>query len=277
MLQKLMQTLPALSDLRTLADHEVADYQTHGWTILRNVCAPDEIEVFASAIREATIEHNRETRPLAERDTYGKAFLQTMNLWRLDPVVAAFTLAPRFGHIAAQLLGCEGVRLYHDQSLFKEPGGGPTPWHQDAFFWPLRGERTVTMWMPLVDISAEMGSMSFADESHETGIVTSDLGISDQSEAYFQGYIDGAGYRVRTPGPMAAGDATFHNGITFHRAPGNPTDRVRAIMTVIFVADGEVVQAPSNANQSVDLHQWIPGVWPGQPVASELNPLVFPA
>ena len=44
---------------------------------------------------------------------------------------------------------------------------------------------------------------------------------------------------------MKAGDATFHSGLTLHRAPGNPTDRVRAVMTVIYIAEGEVVQQPN--------------------------------
>ena len=60
--------------------------------------------------------------------------------------------APRFAEVAARLLGVEGVRLYHDQGLFKEPGGGPTPWHQDGYYWPLDTERTITLWMPLVDV-----------------------------------------------------------------------------------------------------------------------------
>jgi len=31
-------------------------------------------------------------------------------------------------------MGVQGVRLYHDQALIKEPGGKPTPWHQDYYY-----------------------------------------------------------------------------------------------------------------------------------------------
>ncbi len=72
-----------------------------------------------------------------------------------------FTLSPRFAELAAGLVGVPGIRLY-DQALFKEPGGGITPWHQDQGYWPLRGCVPVTKWIPLVDVTAEMGgSMSF--------------------------------------------------------------------------------------------------------------------
>ena len=40
---------------------------------------------------------------MEERDTYGKAFLQSFNLWRVDPVVADFVRSPRFARVAAAL------------------------------------------------------------------------------------------------------------------------------------------------------------------------------
>src|SRR6185312_10791097 len=120
-------------------------------------CSPEEIARYREVIVDATMRHNSETRPLEERDTYGKAFLQVMNLWTVDERVKPFVLSRRFAGIAAQLMAVDRVRLYHDQALFKEPGGGHTPWHQDQFYWPLASDRTITMWMPLVDISAIMG------------------------------------------------------------------------------------------------------------------------
>lgn len=266
-------TLPPLDHPYTLSEDSISAYRENGWVLLREVCTPEEADVYGNLIRDVAMAHNRETRPLEERDTYGRAFLQIMNLWRLDERVASYTLAKRFAGIAAKLLGVEKVRLYHDQALFKEPGGGHTPWHQDGFFWPIDQSQTVTMWMPLVDVSAEMGSMSFADGSHREGILSLQQGISDNSEAYYEGYIAGAKLPVRTSGAMKAGDATFHSGVTLHRAPGNPTDRVRAVMTVIYLADGLTIREPQNANQQADLG-WFGGQKPGEVVASEMNPLL---
>src|SRR5271165_3910931 len=154
-------SLPRLDDTRTIPPADIAKFRQDGWLLVRDLCHADEVEVYGDLIRDVTIANNNETRPMAERDTYGRAFLQTMNLWRMDQRVAAYTLSKRFAGVAAQLLGVERVRLYHDQSLFKEPGGGHTPWHQDGWYWPVRHDKSVTMWMPLVDVPADMGSMSF--------------------------------------------------------------------------------------------------------------------
>ncbi|MHB8637970.1 MAG: phytanoyl-CoA dioxygenase family protein [Fimbriimonadaceae bacterium] len=269
-----VDSLPRLDDAFALPADAITAYRKRGWTLVRDLCHANEIAVYGDAIKEATIANNNETRPIEERDTYGRAFLQTTNLWQMDKRVAEYTLSKRFASVAAQLLGVDRVRLYHDQSLFKEPGGGHTPWHQDGWYWPVRHDRSVTMWMPLVDISAEMGSMSFADGSNLAGLI--DLGgqISDQSEAFFDGFVMGRRLPITTSGPMKAGDATFHSGLTLHRAPGNPTNQVRAVMTVIYLADGEVVQTPRNPNQENDLRVWFPGLKAGDPVASPLNPMI---
>ncbi len=263
-----------LMDTYSILDSDLKAYGENGWVLLREVCPPDEMRVYGPAIRKAAMRHNTETRPLEERDTYGRAFLQVMNLWRVDPVVAQFTLAKRFAGIAAQLLGVDKVRLYHDQALFKEPGGGHTPWHQDGFFWPLRQDRTVTMWMPLVDVPAEMGTMSFADGSHAEGMISLEEGISDNSEAFYEGFVRGRRFDVRTSGAMHAGDATFHSGLTLHKAPGNPMNTVREVMTVIYFADGEIIQEAGNDFQANDTASWFPGLKSGDLAASELNPVL---
>jgi ectoine hydroxylase-related dioxygenase (phytanoyl-CoA dioxygenase family) len=266
--------LPVLDSPYRVDPEQLEDFRHCGWVKLKKLLSPDEVEGYGPAIQAAAMQHNRETRPLEERDTYGKAFLQVMNLWRVDPLVAQFTLSKRLAGVAAQLLGVKRVRLYHDQALFKEPGGGHTPWHQDGYFWPMDQSQTVTLWMPLVDVSEEMGSMSFADGSHADGLIPIGSGISDETEAFYAGYVAGRRFPVRTSGAMAAGDATFHSGLTLHRAPGNPTNRVRAVMTVIYIADGQRIREPQNPNQVNDLRTWFPNQVAGEVIDSEFNPLI---
>lgn len=111
------------------------------------------VKEYETIISDLVRELNDQDKPLEERDTYGKAFIQIGNVWEKDESVRQFVLARRFAKIAADLMGVEGVRIYHDQALFKEPGGGHTPWHQDQIYWPLDTEHTITMWMPLVPIA----------------------------------------------------------------------------------------------------------------------------
>ncbi|MFT3742832.1 MAG: phytanoyl-CoA dioxygenase family protein [Pyrinomonadaceae bacterium] len=248
-------------------------FQADGHVLLRSVLTAKEIAAFAPAIHQASFRHNAETRDLDERDTYGKAFLQTTNLWRVDDVVKAFVFARRFAQIAADLLGVERVRLYHDQALFKEPGGGATPWHQDQYYWPLATDRTITMWMPLVDIDETMGMITFASGSHRDAVIEN-IAISDESDDILARYLEEKAYLVAKADKMAAGDATFHLGTTIHSADSNRSNRLREIMTIIYFADGARIARPENKHQQADLNAWLNGISTGEPADGPLNPIL---
>lgn len=267
------QPLPELSSDYSLTEANVADYRRDGHVTLRGLCSQEEIAALRPAVLAAVRRLNTESRPMDQRDTYGKAFLQTMNLWRQDEACARFTLSKRFARVAAKLMGVERVRLYHDQALFKEPGGGHTPWHQDQYYWPLDC-KTVTLWMPLVNADSEMGTMHFASGSHDEGYLEA-IGISDASEEFFASFVNERGYRVSPSGALMAGDATFHSGWVLHAAGGNKSDRTREAMTVIYLEDGAQILSPDNPNRENDLKSWFPGLNAGDPAASELNPLLY--
>ena len=268
-------TLPDLSQPYGLGTAQRDFFGANGYIYLPSVAKEQEVATYRRAIKQAVADLNRANplKPLAERDTYGKAFIQTMNVWRNDEAVKKFVLAKRFAHLAASLLGVDKVRIYHDQALFKEPGGGPTPWHQDQYYWPLDSDRTITMWMPLVDITDDMGILTFAGGSHRGGLLDS-VAISDESQATLDQYVQQRGFPVWRPSQMKAGDATFHSGWTLHFAPGNVSDQMREVMTIIYFADGARVVQPANANQENDRQTWLQGFAPGTLADSELNPVI---
>lgn len=267
--------LPNLDDPVEVSADAIAEFRDKGHTVVRGLCSGDEVDAFRPVIHEAAIANAFDKRPLEERDTYGKAFLQAANLWRRDPRVAPFTLAKRFAKVAADLLEVPAVRVYHDQALFKEAGGGATPWHQDQHYWPLETESTITMWMPLVDVPPEVGSMTFASGSHRLGYL-GDYPISDESEAAFKAMIEERSLTLDTHGAMRAGDTTWHAGWMLHSAAPNPTGLLRAVMTIIYFADGTRVSAEPTEGQKFDLEIWLKGCAPGELAASDRLPLVWP-
>src|SRR5262249_1534488 len=76
-----------------LGDEDRALFQKDGHILLRGVATAAELAAFQEAIRETAYRFNTERRKLEERDTYGKAFLQIMNLWRRDARVREFVFS----------------------------------------------------------------------------------------------------------------------------------------------------------------------------------------
>src|SRR4051812_10780201 len=96
--------LPELDDEYEVPPSAAVEFAASGHTSLRSVASAQEIAAYRPVIEEATRRHSRETRPIEARDTYGKAFLQVPNLWRVDEGVRKYVLARRFGKIAADLM-----------------------------------------------------------------------------------------------------------------------------------------------------------------------------
>src|SRR3712207_1186921 len=102
----------------SLSCDQIRWYRENGFVKLKDVLAPETLNHFRERIVRKVHELSGERRPLNERTIYDRAFLQVWNLWRHCEQVKSFVMGQRLARIAAQLMGCRGVRLYHDQALF---------------------------------------------------------------------------------------------------------------------------------------------------------------
>jgi ectoine hydroxylase-related dioxygenase (phytanoyl-CoA dioxygenase family) len=248
-------------------------FRDNGFVRLKHVFSAEELQYYAAEITRLTLALNKQDRPLAERSTYGKAFLQITNLWEHGGAARELVFAKRLARIAAELLQVEGVRLYHDQSLMKEPGGGFTPAHADQFYWPLDSDRSVTAWIPLQAVPAEMGPIGFYAGSHRFEFGR-DLGISDESERLITEQMEAQGFPL-VDDPFGLGEVSFHLGWTFHRAGPNRTAGPRSVMTIIYIDRDMRLAEPANRNQEIDRDVWCPGAEVGQVIDTPKNPVLY--
>jgi len=256
-----------------LRPDQIAAFRRDGFIRLKDVLPPAVLADHGAEITRLTIALNTQTAPLEQRSTYDRAFLQVMNLWEHSARVREFVLGKRLGRIAAELIEVSGVRLYHDQSLYKEPGGGITPAHADQYYWPLASDRTITAWIPLQAVPGDMGPLAFYAGS-QTVEFGRDLGISDESEREINANMQAHGFKI-VDEPFDLGEVSFHLGWTFHRAGANISDRPRSVMTVIYMDEDMKLKAPDNDMQRNDWNTWCPGAVPGEPVRTARNPLVY--
>ncbi len=262
-----------LNEPFAVSQEQIDFYRANGFVKIKNVLSPETLSYYGKEITEKVIELNPRTQPLEERSTYHRAFIQITNLWKKSALTKEFVLGKRLGQIAADLMQVSGARLYHDQALYKESGGGFTPWHADQQYWPLATEKCVTAWVPLQETPVEMGALSFAAKSQnfEYG---RDLPISDESEEKLQKALGEANFE-NIAEPYEFGEVSFHAGWTYHRAGPNNTSTPRAVMTVIYMDENMRLAKPANKNQEVDRDVFCPGAEVGEIIKSSENPLIF--
>ena len=264
---------PELGASYPLEPSDIDALQRDGFVLLKNVFPPELLRAYRTPLADIVARESRDLPPIEERDAYGKAFAQIMNIWTRHAHVRDFILNRKTAEIATRLLGCRGVRLWHDQALYKEAGGGATPWHCDQFYWPLSSDASITAWIPLQDTSIEHGALQFAAGSH-TRDYGRDHSIQAQGDDDISAAIAADGLEV-VARDFTLGDVSFHLGRTFHHANANPGAADRAAMTMIYIDQDMRVAQPRNAYQEFDQKTWAPGCAVGEPIASAINPVLF--
>ena len=204
-------------------------------------------------------------------------FLSAEMVWLDNPLIREYVLSPRIARICAELLNVQGVRLYHDNVLSKEPGCGRTPWHYDDHHFPLDTHDVVTAWAPAQAIPMAMGPLAFAkpiDVYKLVEAVQFDKSNTSYDRKVAEVFRDNN--VAVDDSPFELGEVSFHHNLSFHTAQGNHTNRSRVILANTYYADGaRVVDSPTMV--SGDWQKFMPGVGPGEVAASELNPVCWPA
>jgi ectoine hydroxylase-related dioxygenase (phytanoyl-CoA dioxygenase family) len=248
----------------------VEAFRRDGYVVVDGLLGGDELDRLAPAVSAAVARRKAaDTRALGEKSRYEQSFLQCQNLWEDHPDVRPLTFHPRVGETAAALLGVDAVRLWHDQALFKAPGGRETDPHQDQPYWPIAEPRTVTAWIPLDGVTQGGGCMGYVPGSHAIGLRRFVDIFSGQPDDLLADPALAGREPVFVEVPR--GSVAFHHGFTAHLARPNRTDRVRRVHTVIYFADG-CTRGSAAPHPSVDRA----GIAVGEPIRSDVTPVAWP-
>lgn len=231
-------------------------FSENGFIVIDDFLSSDELEHWRSAVMHAVEARGGRKMPdkglktgeddgiNEDAEYFGKVFDQLINLWQTDQAVKELMTAPEIGRMAAELAGVEGIRIWHDQALFKRPWANPTSWHLDTPFWSFSDKNALSIWIALDDATLENGCLYFIPGSnHETTF--ENKGIGKNMGAIFDVYPQFA----RAPSvaaPMKAGSCSFHNGLTIHGAGANMTPGFRRAMTCAYMPDGNSFNGEKN-------------------------------
>jgi ectoine hydroxylase-related dioxygenase (phytanoyl-CoA dioxygenase family) len=235
---------------------QIEFYQANGFVVIEDFLAPDELEHWRKAVMQAVAERGGRKIPgkdirIGEEDGinedgdyFGKVFDQLLNLWQTNSEVKELMLDERIGKMAAMLSGAEGIRIWHDQALFKRPWANPTAWHLDNPFWSFYDRRAISIWVALDDATLQNGCLYFIPGSHK-GTNFDKISIGRNMDGIFDVYPQYA-KAPAVAAPMKAGSCSFHNGLTIHGAGANMTNAWRRAMTCAYMPDGNVFNGEPN-------------------------------
>jgi hypothetical protein len=135
---------------------------------------------------------------------------------------------------ASALLGVDERELTcWGHMIRKPPGGRAALWHQDHAYWEPEFEYcALGVWLPLHDVSVEMGAMQFIPGSHTRGLLRHRH--DDAPEHNVLTVAEPFDAAKAVPCPLEAGGATFHHSETLHYTAPNATDLPRLAFPMEF-------------------------------------------
>jgi ectoine hydroxylase-related dioxygenase (phytanoyl-CoA dioxygenase family) len=235
-----------------LSQQQIEQYQQNGFIVIDNFLTLTELEHWRQAVGDAITA--RGTTKLAGREKdakwqsgdgyYDRVFVQRINLWQDSPVMQKLMLNPALGKMAAELAGKDGIRIWHDQALIKQPWGNPTGWHLDNPYWSFYSKQAISIWIALDDVTKDNGCLYFVPGTHKTASFDN-AGIGQNIGDLFRVYKDWATLEA-VPAIMKAGSCSFHNGLVAHGAGANMTPRARRAMTCAYMPDGSTFNGQQN-------------------------------
>jgi len=260
--------LPNLDSEYKIQEEKIDFFWENGFVVLKNVLSKEEIEIYRKEIKDTTYKRSNNNEK-----SFGGAFTQALNLRFDSKKVEKFCLSKRLGKIAADLTKVNAMRIFHEQALFKGPGDTKTYWHQDQYFWPLNTKLHIGMWMPLIDLTKDMGLMRFVIGSHKKGNLDG-ISITNESEKYYQELIEKEKMQVFELNSINAGDCTFHFNFTIHGAGINTSNKIREAMVVTYYEDGARLRKLDNMLKEVS-DIFLGGKKEGEVADHQMNTIVY--
>src|SRR5436190_18008220 len=230
---------PSTFDIAPTPD-EVAFFQKNGFLVVERITTDEEID-WLSQIYDYIFDPanaglsggpvDRSGIMVPERkNKLTQAFFPEMQF----PEILNSTFRRNAKRYAAALLAQPEDRLTSwGHMISKYPGGGAACWHQDHAYWePEFDYCALGVWLPMHDVSVEMGAMQFIPGSHKRGLLRHRH--EDDPSQNVLGVDEPFDETSAVACPLKAGGATFHHSETLHHTRPNTTDTPRLAFPMEF-------------------------------------------
>ncbi len=250
-------------------------FHRHGFAVLRGFFAEAEIDRLAS---EALSYHGSEADLMQVGVTHhGRSFERTYDVWHRSNAARAVAFDRGLTRICGAMLDCERLRIIADDVFVKRPGDRVSNWHYDRKFVPIDNDRFISVWIPLADVTHDMGTLAYVVRSHERRYISPRKPFSGQirGHLWYQTQIQLRNERVERI-EACRGDVLIHHGNTLHMAGANTSNRPRIAYGIHYVDARSRFVAPANDSQRVHVRdaKW-DALRPGDEIETASSPIVY--
>jgi ectoine hydroxylase-related dioxygenase (phytanoyl-CoA dioxygenase family) len=217
-----------------IEQNAVDSFSQDGAICVRNVFTEHEVEALREAV-DWSMNNPGDYSKNFSGDDAKASFFGDVFVWTRNPAYRDLVVNERLGEIAGRLMKADSTRFFFDHLLVKEPGSNaPTPWHQDAPYFPINGKMCCSIWIALDPVTSESGAVEYIAGSHATGkyyapeaFTPGDTSVGNDQLAEVPDIdADRDAFDI-VRWDLNPGDVAIHNVMTIHGAPANKTKGTR--------------------------------------------------
>jgi len=229
-----------------LSAAELESFAEDGYVVTGGFLEPAEIAHLQDCYMQ-TVERLRGERVLENVQSGGDPdedfqVYQIRTAHLQHPVFRMLIHDSRLLDMVEDLIGPD-IRLIHYQGLYKPPHtGGAVDWHQDNYYFDVAGDRTVSVWLALDDVTVDNGCMWYLPGRHRERLAHVQLWDKAAKKGFYYAIpeLDEAGAR---PAEVKCGGFAIHHCLMPHRSLKNLTERPRRGLAMHFM-DAKVEDPP---------------------------------
>ena len=255
---------------------QISTYQSDGVVLIKGLFA-DWVDVIKAGIERNMSDPGPYAAENLKEGEGGRFFDDYCN-WTRIPEFEDVIYNSGVGQVAAELMQSKSVQVFHDHILVKEPGTSkPTPWHQDAPYYFVEGEQTVSFWCPVdpvtdASIRCVVGSHLWEKPVLPTKWLSEEDFYPDEDAYMPVPDPDAEGMNI-VEWEMQPGDAVAFNYKVLHGARGNETNQRRRAFSLRLVGDdAHYVTRPGRTSPPFPGHDMVEG----QRLREDWFPVIYP-
>lgn len=260
---------------KLLTQDQIDAYQRDGVVLIKGLWA-DHVDTLRAGVETNMKEPGTYAAENLKAGEGGRFFDDYCN-WTRIPEFEQVIRESAVAEVAADLMQSNGVQVFHDHVLVKEPGTSkPTPWHQDGPYYFVDGQQTVSFWSPLdpvreASLRCVAGSHKWAKPVLPTRWLSEENFYPDE-DAYMPVPDPDAEGMTVLEWQMEPGDAVAFNYGILHGARGNDSAQRRRAFSLRLVGDdARYVERPGRTSPPFPGHD----MEAGQKLREDWFPTIF--
>ena len=225
---------------QVLSNEAIVFYHVNGYLTVDRLVSADELpritaiydELFARRAGHSSGDHF--DLGGTDEDGVEPSLPQILDVSRYAPELKSFDFYRAAADLARQLLGQDAT--IRGEHAINKPGrrGQPTPWHQDEAYWdPSLLYESLSIWIPLQDVTAETGCMQFLPRSHKLGVLQHQSIGGDVRVHGLEVCEAGLDLSEAVVCPLPAGGATIHGNRMLHYTGPNLKESPRRALIIM--------------------------------------------